>query len=79
MGLILHLIIGGLAGFIAGNIMKGGGYGLLSDVLLGIVGGWVGGWLFGLLGVSASGRWGSFLTALVGACVLIAIARAIKG
>jgi uncharacterized membrane protein YeaQ/YmgE (transglycosylase-associated protein family) len=55
MNLVWFLLIGGLAGWIAGLIMKGGGFGILGDIVLGIVGGVLGGFLFGLLGLSSNG------------------------
>ena len=71
------LIIGAVAGWLAGQIMKGGGYGLLIDVLLGIAGGWIGGFLLGRF-VMGGGLLGEFLVRLVGAIVLVAIVRLIK-
>lgn len=71
MGLILWLIIGGLAGWIAGNIMRGGGFGVLGNIGVGIVGAVIGGFLFSLLGLSSSGFLGSLVTATVGAVVLL--------
>jgi uncharacterized membrane protein YeaQ/YmgE (transglycosylase-associated protein family) len=79
MGLIMHLIIGGIAGFLAGKLIKGEGYGIIVDIILGLVGGWVGGWLFDLLGITAAGQWGAFITAFAGACVLVGLSRVIKG
>lgn len=79
MTLIIWLIIGGLAGWLAGNFMKAGRpYGLIGDIILGILGGIAGGWLLGLLGLGASGLIGSFVTAFIGAVVLIWIVRKIK-
>ena len=49
--MLYSIIIGGIAGWIAGNLMKGGGYGIFKNILLGIVGGFVGGWLFNQLGI----------------------------
>ncbi len=77
MWLIVHLAICALAGWATGQIMKGGGYGLLGDLLLGIVGGWVGGFLLG--GFAAGyGLLGIFLVRLVGAIVLVALVRLIR-
>src|SRR5580698_8382009 len=50
-GLIWWLIVGGIAGLLAGLVMKGGGYGLVADIILGILGSFLGGWLFGMLGL----------------------------
>lgn len=67
------IVIGGIAGWLAGKLMKGGGFGIIVNVLLGIVGSVVGGWLFGLAGITAGGIVGSLASATVGAIVLLAI------
>jgi uncharacterized membrane protein YeaQ/YmgE (transglycosylase-associated protein family) len=78
-GIIVSLIIGGVAGWLAGLIMNGSGFGMLVDILLGIVGGVVGGWLFGLIGLSfGGGLFGTLLTAVIGAVVLIFVIRLIR-
>ncbi|WP_244816136.1 GlsB/YeaQ/YmgE family stress response membrane protein [Caballeronia sp. Lep1P3] len=75
-GIIISLIIGGVAGWLAGLIMNGTGFGMLVDILVGIVGGVVGNWLFGALGISlGGGLLGSLLTAVIGAVVLLFIIR----
>lgn len=71
MNFFLFLIIGILAGFIAGKLMRGGGFGLLVNLVVGIIGAVLGGWVFGLLGISASGVIGSLVTATVGAIILL--------
>jgi uncharacterized membrane protein YeaQ/YmgE (transglycosylase-associated protein family) len=79
MSLLWFIIIGIVAGWLAGQIMGGGGYGLLGDLILGVIGAVVGGYLFGLLGIAAGGGLiGSLITATVGAIVLIALLRLIK-
>jgi uncharacterized membrane protein YeaQ/YmgE (transglycosylase-associated protein family) len=79
MNLLWFIIIGIVAGWLAGQIMGGGGYGLLGDLILGVIGAVVGGYLFGLLGIAAGGGLiGSLITATVGAIVLIALLRLIK-
>jgi uncharacterized membrane protein YeaQ/YmgE (transglycosylase-associated protein family) len=79
MDVLWFIVIGGLAGWIAGLIMKGGGFGILGDIAVGIVGGLVGGFLFRLLGLSSNGSLlGSLVTAVVGAIALIALVRALK-
>ncbi len=78
MQLVWFLLIGIAAGWLAGQIMKGGGFGLLGDLILGVIGALVGGYLFGLLGIAAGGLIGSLITATVGAIVLIALLRLIK-
>ena len=71
MGVIAWLIIGGLAGWIAGHLMRGGGFGILGNIGVGVVGALVGGFLFGLLGLEAGGFIGSLVTATVGSVVLL--------
>jgi len=79
MHFLWFLVIGVVAGFLAGVLMKGGGFGLLGDLVLGILGAVVGGWLFGVLGISTEGGLvGALLTALVGAVVLLALVRVFK-
>jgi uncharacterized membrane protein YeaQ/YmgE (transglycosylase-associated protein family) len=77
-GLIWWVVCGLIAGWAAGKIMKGGGYGVGIDILLGIVGGIVGGVLLGLLGIHASGLIGSIIVAIFGAVFLIWLSRKIK-
>lgn len=73
------IIVGGIAGWLAGKLMKGGGFGILVNVLLGIVGSVVGGWLFGVLGIAVgSGFIGSLASATVGAIVLLGIVGLLK-
>ena len=76
--LIIFLVIGAIAGWIAGSLMKGKGYGLLGNMIIGIIGAVLGGVLFGLLGISAGGFIGSLITATVGAILLIFVVRLIK-
>jgi uncharacterized membrane protein YeaQ/YmgE (transglycosylase-associated protein family) len=78
MNLILFILIGILAGWLAGVIMKGGGYGIVGDLILGIIGAIVGGYVFGLLGVSAGGLLGQLVVATIGAVILIALVRFFK-
>ena len=78
MNLILFLIIGGIAGFLAGHLWKGKGFGLTLNVLVGVAGSFVGGWLFTLLGIRAGGLLGSLVTATAGALVLLAVLNALK-
>lgn len=77
-GLIGFLIIGLVAGWLAGQIMKGKGFGLLGNMIVGVVGAILGGMLFGMLGLSASGTIGSLLTATVGAVVLLYLLSFVK-
>jgi len=78
MWLLWTIIIGILAGFIAGKIVKGQGMGTLMDLVVGIVGSILGGWIFTLLGLAAYGLIGQLVMATVGAVVLPLIVRAIK-
>ncbi|HXO45611.1 MAG TPA: GlsB/YeaQ/YmgE family stress response membrane protein [Candidatus Cybelea sp.] len=78
-GFIGWIIIGLLAGWIAGHITRGRGFGCAVDIVLGLVGAVVGGWIFTKLGIEAWGFWGSLLAATVGAVVLVAIARIFAG
>ena len=75
---IWWIVIGLIAGWAAGRVMKGGGYGMLADILLGIVGGLVGGWVVGLLGFGAGGFIWSVVVATLGAIILIWVTRLIK-
>ncbi len=78
-GLIIYLLIGLIAGWLAGVVMRGGGFGLLGDIVIGIIGSFIGGFLFGLLGLGATGLIGSIIVAFIGAIVLILILRALVG
>jgi uncharacterized membrane protein YeaQ/YmgE (transglycosylase-associated protein family) len=78
MYLIWFLLVGLVAGWLAGQFMKGSGYGVVGDVLLGVVGAFVGGFLFRIVGLSAHGTLGSIVMATIGAMVLVAVARALK-
>lgn len=76
--LLIILAIGAVAGWLAGVIMKGSGFGLLGDIVVGIIGAFIGSFLFGLLGISAGGLIGQIITATVGAVVLIFVLRLVK-
>tara|TARA_R110002110_G_scaffold402557_2_gene619934 strand:- start:1603 stop:1845 length:243 start_codon:yes stop_codon:yes gene_type:complete len=78
MNLILFLIIGGIAGWLAGLIMKGRGFGVLANIGIGIVGSFIGGFVFRLLGLAAQGTIGELVTATVGAVLLLAIVSQIR-
>jgi uncharacterized membrane protein YeaQ/YmgE (transglycosylase-associated protein family) len=78
-GLLYWLIVGLIAGWLAGVVMKGGGYGIVVDIVLGMLGGIVGGWIFSTLGIGAGGGLiGGIIVAFIGAVVLVAITRALK-
>jgi uncharacterized membrane protein YeaQ/YmgE (transglycosylase-associated protein family) len=77
--LIWTIVVGIVAGWLAGVIMKGGGFGIIWDLILGIAGAVVGGWLFGAVGASAGGGMlGSIIVATIGAVFLIFVSRMIK-
>lgn len=76
--LVWFLLIGLIAGWLAGLVMRGGGYGIVGDMIVGVIGALIGGWLFGLLGIRAGGLLGSIIMAFVGAVILIVILRAIR-
>ena len=76
--LILFLLVGLVAGWLAGKIMKGSGYGLVGDLVVGVVGAFVGAWLFGLLGISIAGLLGLLLAAVVGALLLLYAIRLVR-
>lgn len=76
--LIWFLLIGLIAGWLASMVMRGGGYGIVGDMIVGVIGALLGGWLFGLIGIHAGGLIGAIITAFVGAVVLLAILRAIR-
>ena len=79
MGILIWIIFGALVGWVASMIMKGGG-GLVWDIVVGIVGAVIGGFIMSLIGKSGVGGFNlySFLVALLGACILVAILRAIR-
>ncbi|MGO4909379.1 GlsB/YeaQ/YmgE family stress response membrane protein [Pseudorhodobacter sp. W20_MBD10_FR17] len=78
-GLILILIIGGVAGWLAGLIVKGYGFGLLGNIVVGIVGALVAGWIFPMLGLGfGGGILASILHATIGAVVVLFLVRLIK-
>ncbi len=77
-GIIWWIVVGLIAGWLAGQVMKGGGYGVLADIVLGILGGILGGWLFGKMGISAGGTIGSIVVAFIGAVILVGLTRLVK-
>jgi uncharacterized membrane protein YeaQ/YmgE (transglycosylase-associated protein family) len=76
--LIIFLVLGAVAGWLAGLIMKGRGFGLLGNIIVGIIGAVLGGYLFGALGLAAGGLIGSLITAVIGAVVLLFLISLIK-
>lgn len=78
MNLLLFLIIGALAGWLAGVVMKGRGFGLLVNLVVGVLGALLGGWLLPMLGLSFGGTSGAFATAFLGAVVLLVIVGLVR-
>ena len=78
-GIIIWLIVGAIAGWLAGMVVKGGGFGLIGDIIVGIVGAVIAGWLLPQLGiVIGSGIVGAIIDAFIGAVILLLILRLIK-
>lgn len=79
MSLLVLLLVGIVAGWLAGKLVRGGGFGLIGDLVVGVIGAFVGGFLFNSLGVSSGGGLlGSIVVATVGAVVLLMLIRLIK-
>jgi len=79
MEYVWFIMIGLVAGWLAGQLMKGGGFGIIGDIVVGVLGALLGGFLFRSLGVSAGGGLlGSIIVATIGAVVLIFILRLIR-
>jgi uncharacterized membrane protein YeaQ/YmgE (transglycosylase-associated protein family) len=79
MQFVWFILIGLVAGWLAGTLVKGGGFGVVGDIVVGVVGALLGGWLFSALGVSSGGSLiGAIIVATIGAIVLIFILRLLK-
>jgi len=79
MGIIIWLIVGAIAGWLAGMIVKGGGFGLIGDIIVGIIGSVIAGWLLPRIGLFIGGDLiGDIINALIGAIILLIILRLIK-
>jgi len=78
MDLIIFLVIGALAGWLAGVIMKGGGFGIIGNLVVGLLGSFLGGWLLPRVGLSFGGEFGGFVTAVIGAVILLFVVGLIK-
>lgn len=80
MGLLWFIIIGAIAGWLAGQFMRGNGFGLLGDIIVGVIGAFIGGYLFSVAGVGlGGGLLGSLVVAFLGAVVLLFIVRLFNG
>ncbi len=75
---IWFLLIGLVAGWLAGKIMRGSGFGIWGNIVIGVIGSIIGGWLFSLISVTTSGTFGAIITAMVGAMVLLYVVKLIK-
>ena len=73
------ILIGLAAGFLAGVVVKGHGFGVIGNIIVGVIGALLGGFVFGLLGITATGRAGTLVSAFVGAIVLLFLLRFVKG
>lgn len=80
MGLLWFIVIGAIAGWLAGQFMKGNGFGLLGDIIVGVVGAFIGGYLFRAVGVDLGGGLiGNLIVAFVGAVALLFVVRLFTG
>lgn len=79
MGIIIWLIVGAIAGWLAGTVVRGGGFGLIGDIIVGIIGGLIAGWLLPRIGlVIGGGIIAEIINAFIGAVILLVIIRLIK-
>jgi uncharacterized membrane protein YeaQ/YmgE (transglycosylase-associated protein family) len=77
--IIAWIVIGAVAGWLAGVLVRGGGFGLLGDIVVGIIGAFIGGWLAGVLHIHVGGGWiSTIITAAVGAAVLLLVLRLVR-
>ena len=75
MGLIVFILVGAIAGFLAGKVMTGSGLGLIWDIVVGILGAFLGGWLAGLVGIAVTNIVIEIVVAFIGACILLFLFR----
>ena len=78
LNFLLYLAMGAVAGWLAGQIMKGGGFGLLWNIIIGSIGGFIGGWLMSLLHIQKAGLLWELIVAVIGAVVLLFVVSLIK-
>jgi uncharacterized membrane protein YeaQ/YmgE (transglycosylase-associated protein family) len=77
--IIIWLIVGAIAGWLAGMVMKGGGFGLIGDIIVGIIGALIAGWLLPQLGIFIGGGFiGAIINAFIGAVILLVILRLVR-
>lgn len=77
-GIILFLLIGAVAGWLAGKLMRGGGFGLIVNIIVGVIGGFLGGWLMSLLNIQKAGLLWELIVSVIGAVVLLFIVSLFK-
>ncbi len=76
MGIIIWLIVGAIAGWLAGLVVRGGGFGLIGDIIVGIIGGLIAGWLFPRVGIPIGvGFVGDIIDSFIGAVILLIVIR----
>lgn len=78
-GVIWWLVVGLIAGVLASLVMRGGGYGIVGDIIVGLIGAFIGGFLMSLIGLGGGGFVWTVIVAFIGACILIALLRAFSG
>ena len=78
MHIVWLILIGIAAGWLAGQIMKGGGFGLIGDLVVGVIGALLGGFIFGQLGIGEGGLLGTLVVATIGAILFLFLLRLIK-
>ncbi|MBI5583340.1 MAG: GlsB/YeaQ/YmgE family stress response membrane protein [Deltaproteobacteria bacterium] len=78
MHLFWFLLVGLVAGWLAGKLTKGSGFGVVGNIAMGVIGAFIGGYLFRLAGIHAGGTIGSIIVATIGAVVLVIVVKAIK-
>jgi uncharacterized membrane protein YeaQ/YmgE (transglycosylase-associated protein family) len=78
ISLLIFLAVGALVGWLAGNIVKGRGFGVIGNIIVGVVGAVLGGYVFGMLGITTGGFLGSVIMAVIGAVILLYIISIIK-
>ncbi len=76
--ILIVLLVGAVAGWLAGVIMKGSGFGLVGDIIIGLVGGLIGGWLLPMIGINFGGIIGAIIMAVIGAIILIFIIKLVR-
>lgn len=76
--MLWFLVIGLIAGWLAGKIVKGGGFGLIGDLIVGVIGSYIGGYLFKTMNFSVYGTIGEIIMATIGAVILLWVIRLIK-